>query len=115
MSATDEGRSDEPSLAEQSIELGKTLRALMETDPAGTPTEAAARVFDEWLAVAGPASKQPHYFADVAENYPVRSNSNRDLFDLFVMLEGYLAEAQAEEYEPEPLKTFIGLPLASDQ
>jgi hypothetical protein len=100
----------EPSLSEQTVALGKTLKALMEADPAGTPTETAAVVFVEWLEVAGPASKQPAYFADVAENYAVRMNSNRDLFDLFVMLEAYLAEAQ----EPEPIEmgTFIGLPIA---
>jgi len=102
----------EPPLSEQTIEIGKLLQSLMESDPAGSPTEMAALVFAEWLAVAAPASKKPQYYIDVAENYDVRLNTNRDLFDLFVILEGYLAEAEAPELEPP--KTFIGLPLVSD-
>lgn len=102
----------EPSLTEQTAALEAALRQLMELDPLGTPSESASIVFARWLTVAGPASKRPEYFADVAENYPVRSNTNRDLLDLFVILEGYLAEA--EEPVPMRMATFIGLPIASD-
>lgn len=105
----------EPPLSELTSELGELLRKVSESDPAGTPSEMAARVFSEWLGEAGPESKQPLYFADVAENYDIRMNSNRDLFDLFVILEGYHAESQAQDFEPETFKTFIGLPLVSDQ
>jgi len=102
----------EPPLSEQTAEIAKLLHACMESDPTGSPTDTATLVFSEWLAVAGPASKQPQYFADVADNYDVQMNSNRDLLDLFIMLEGYLAEAQAPDLDDEPMKTFIGLPLA---
>jgi len=102
----------EPALLEQTAAIGKLLQASMESDPSGTPSDTAALVFAEWLAVAGPASKQPLYFADVADNYVVRDNSNRDLLDLFMMLSGYLEEALAPDIEPESFKTFIGLPLA---
>ncbi len=99
-----------PSLQQQTIELGKTLKAISENDPAGTPTEKAAAVFSAWLAEAGPGSREPQYFADVAANYDIPMNSNKDLWEMFDILENYIEV----EDDPEPTqpRTFIGLPLA---
>ncbi len=99
-----------PSLQRQTIALGKILRATAEDDPAGMPTEGAATAFLGWVAEAGPGSREPDYFADVAANYDVRFNSNRDLWELFDILDNYI---EVEDDEPdEPKRTFIGLPLA---
>ncbi len=103
---------DEPlSLQDQTIELGKVLKAISDADPSGSPTEAAASAFTTWLTEAGPGSRQPLYFSDVQENYDISGNSNRDLWELFHMLESHI-EVEDEEFEEDaPRKTFIGLPL----
>jgi hypothetical protein len=101
-----------PSLPEQTMALGRTFKAISEEDPAGTPSERAAAAFTAWLAEAGPASFKPGYFLDVADNYEVLRNSNKDLFDLFDLLVNYI-EFEVEEPEPPAPRTFIGLPMAS--
>ena len=100
-----------PSLQEQTMELGRTLKAISEEDPSGTPSAGAARVFAEWLALAGPTSREPAYLADVAANYDVQANSNKDLWEIFDILENYI---EVEDEEPPAPRTFIGLPLASE-
>lgn len=104
-------KEETPTLQQQTIALGKILKSQADADPAGTPTEMAGDVFGEWLAAAGPGSREPVYFADVADNFDVRHNSNRDLWELFDILENYI-EVEDDEAEPETPRTFIGLPLA---
>ena len=99
-----------PSLQEQTMELGRTLKAIADSDPSGIPSEQAASVFAEWLTVAGPTSREPVYLADVADNYDVFANTNKDLFELFDILDNYI---EIEDEEPPPRGTFIGLPLVS--
>ena len=100
-----------PSLQQQTIALGRILKAQADAEPGGTPTETAGAVFVEWLAAAGPGSREPVYFADVAGNYDVQMNSNRDLWELFDILENYI-EVEDEDDEAETPRTFISLPLA---
>lgn len=93
--------------------LGKILKATSEADPAGTPSELSARAFSGWLEEAGPTSRAPGYFADVAGNYDVFLNSNRDLWELFDILENYIEVEDDEDDLPlTPPRTFINLPLA---
>ncbi len=99
-----------PSLQEQTMELGRTLKAIADSDPSGTPSERAASVFAEWLTAAGPTSREPVYLADVADNYDVFANTNKDLFELFDILDNYI---EVEDEELPPRGTFIGLPLVS--
>jgi hypothetical protein len=102
------------SLQNQTIELGKMLKTISDADPSGTPTETAASAFTSWMTEAGPDSRQPDYFTDVLENYIIVDNSNKDLWDLFDMLENYI-EVEDEEWEEDaPRKTFIGLPLIGE-
>ena len=98
------------SLQEQTIALGKMLKSIADESPSGVPSPAAASAFTSWIAEAGPGSRQPGYFADVADNYGVEDNSNKDLWELFHMLESHIEIAE-EDWEEEPRKTFIGLPL----
>lgn len=100
-----------PSLQRQTMELGKTLKSIADGDPSGTPTALSARAFASWVAEAGPGSREPDYFADVAANYDVAGNTNRDLWDIFDILENYI-EVEDEPFAEEPPRTFIGLPLA---
>ncbi len=103
-----------PSLQKQTIELGQTLKSISEQDPSGTPSEAAAAVFAGWLAAAGPTSREPAYLADVAMNFDLQSNTNKDLWELFDILDNYI-EVEEEDWEDEPPAArgrFIGLPLA---
>ncbi len=99
-----------PSLQDQTIELGKTLKSISDADPSGTPSPQAAAVFMGWLAEAGPTSREPVYLADVANNYDVFLNTNKDLWELFDILDNYI---EVEDEEPPPRGTFIGLPLVS--
>ena len=99
-----------PSLQDQTIELGKTLKSIADADPSGTPSPQAAAVFMGWLAEAGPTSREPVYLADVASNYDVFLNTNKDLWELFDILDNYI---EVEDEEPPPRGTFIGLPLVS--
>lgn len=101
-----------PSLEEQTIELGRTLKAIADNDPSGTPSPQAAAVFAEWLALAGPTSREPVYLADVADNYDIFANTNKDLFELFDILDNYI-EVEDEEPGDSPPRTFISLPLVS--
>ncbi len=101
-----------PSLQAQTMELGKTLKAIADSDPSGMPSAQAASVFAEWLTIAGPTSREPVYLADVADNYDVFANTNKDLFELFDILENYI-EVEDEEPGDSPPRTFIGLPLIS--
>ena len=110
MSDTDTGI-DAPSLQAQTIELGKTLKAIADRDPSGTPTAQAAAVFKRWLADAGPTSREPAYLADVADNYDVFLNTNKDLFELFDILDNYI-EVDEDAAPPAP-RTYIGLPMTS--
>lgn len=92
------------------MELGRTLKAIADSDPSGTPSEQAAAVFAEWLVVAGPTSREPLYLSDVADNYEVFDNTNKDLFELFDILDNYI---EIEDEDLPPRGTFIGLPLVS--
>jgi hypothetical protein len=109
---TDEDDGTTPSLQQQTIELGKILKATADSDPAGTPSRNAAEVFAKWLSEAGPGSREPVYFADVSANYDVAMNSNRDLWEMFDILENYIEVVDEEPLADEPRRTFIGLPLA---
>ena len=110
MSDTDT-TNETPSLQAQTIELGKTLKAISDRDPSGTPSPQAAAVFRRWLVDAGPTSREPAYLADVADNYDVFLNTNKDLFELFDILDNYI-EVDDDEGPPEP-RTYIGLPMSS--
>jgi len=104
-----------PSLQQQTIALGRTLKAISEQDPSGTPSETASAVFAGWLAAAGPTSREPAYLADVAVNFDTQANTNKDLWELFDILDNYI-EVEEEDWEDEPpaaRRRFIGLPLAS--
>ena len=98
-----------PSLQQQTIELGKMLRAISEETPSGCPSDTAAAAFAAWLVEAGPTSREPTYLADVLANYDISLNTNKDLWELFDILDNYI---EVEDEEPEPRRTFIGLPLA---
>jgi hypothetical protein len=91
-----------------SRELGEILKSFSDRDPFGAPTESAAKVFSGWVAEAGPVSKRPGHFADVFDNFNPQEHTNRDLFDLFNILESYIEYPEPEMPEP---KTFIGLPV----
>jgi hypothetical protein len=108
---TEENDPETPSLQQQTIALGQILKAQADNDPSGAPGESAASVFADWLAAAGPGSREPGYFADVAGNYDVCANSNRDLWDLFDILENYIEVEDDEADMDTPPRTFIGLPL----
>ena len=99
----------EPSLQEQTMEIGRMLKTISEENPSGTPSAGATAVFVGWLALAGPTSREPAYLDDVAKNYVVAENSNKDLWEIFDILENYI---EVEDEEPPPPRTFIGLPLA---
>ena len=111
MSDKEEVDKKAPSLQAQTMELGKTLKAISDRDPSGTPTAQAAAVFAGWLAAAGPTSREPTYLADVADNYDVFLNTNKDLFELFDILDNYI-EVEDDDAPPEP-RTYIGLPMSS--
>jgi len=102
--------SDTALLAEETAALDETLKAIADGDPAGAPSAEASDVFVRWLAAAGPASRHPEYFTDVAQNYVPSDHTNRDLHDLFTMLAMHVPPPDAGEYEP-PQGTFIGLPV----
>ena len=90
--------------------LQLTREAIADNDPSGTPSPRAASIFAEWLILAGPTSREPVYLADVADNFDVFANTNKDLFELFDILDNYI---EIEDEEPLPRGTFIGLPLVS--
>ncbi len=96
------------SLQGQTIALGKMLKAIAVSDPGSTPSASAKAAFTSWLAEAGPGSREPDYFQDVVGNYDVEGNTNKDLWELFHILESYIEV----EDEPEVRRTFINLPLA---
>ncbi len=100
-----------PSLQDQTIELGRTFKEISDNAPQDTPSALSAQVFADWLAQAGPPSRQPARMADVAEHYDVFANTNRDLFDLFTMLQSYIEVEDDDEDDDLPPRTFIGLPL----
>ena len=100
----------EPSLQAQTMELGRTLKEIADNDPSGTPSASAAAVFAGWLALAGPTSREPTYLADVADNFDVFGNTNKDLFELFDILDNYI-EVDDEDPDDNPPRTFIGLQL----
>ena len=95
-------------------ELGVMLKSISDRDPAGTPSEAAADAFVSWLNEAAPVSKKPIYFHDVATNYDIAMNSNKDLFELFEVLGTHMIEFDDDEDLPAPdvRGTYIGLPMA---
>lgn len=95
------------------MELGRTLKEIADNDPSGTPTPTAASVFAGWLALAGPTSREPTYLADVADNFDVFANTNKDLFELFDILDNYI-EVDDDDPDDNPPRTFIGLPLISN-
>jgi hypothetical protein len=99
----------EPDLYEQTMELGKSLKAIADRDPDGKPTERAAAAFKSWIITVGSSNREPRYFEDVAENYDISANSNRDLLTIFEMLHPYVDFPEIEEDEPG---VFIGLPMA---
>lgn len=100
-----------PSLQDQTIELGRTFKEISDNAPTATPTPLSAQVFADWLAQAGPTSRQPDRMADVLQNYDVLANTNRDLFDLFTMLQSYIEVPDDDNDDDLPARTFIGLPL----
>lgn len=100
-----------PSLQEQTIELGRTFKEIADSAPKSVPSPQAAQVFQGWLREAGPSSRQPERMADVLEHYDVLANTNRDLFDLFTMLQSYIEVEDDDDEDDTPPRTFIGLPL----
>jgi hypothetical protein len=111
--AQDPTTESEPSLQNQTMELGKALKAVRDRDPEGRPTPTAATAFRHWLEAAKGHTREQRYFDDVYENFDVAANSNRDLFDLFEMLHPYL-EIEDDDFEDEDATPprFIGLPMA---
>ena len=107
----DEDAGNPASLQEQTIALGRMLKKIADGDPSGTPSAQAAAVFHEWLAVAGPTSREPAYLADVAENYEIFANTNKDLWELFDILDNYIEVD--DEMDRLPPRAFIRLPLVS--
>ncbi len=99
----------EPSLHEQTIELGKSLNAIADRNPDGRPTPTATAAFRTWLSVVKSSNTDHQYFDDVAENYDIEGNSNKDLFTIFQLLHPYV---EFPELEDEPPRAFIGLPMA---
>ena len=100
---------DEPTLLEQTLALGKLLKAISERDPQGTPSPSAATAFTSWVSVAGATSRESRYFSDVADNFDIFQNTNKDLFRMFELLHPYI-EVPEDEAE-EPPGAFIGLPV----
>lgn len=99
----------EPTLFEQTMELGKLLETISDADPTGHPMEKVSAVFREWIRVALPHSTEQRYLADVLENYDVSGNSNKDLSLLFSMLHPYV---DMEPPEETPVRRLIKLPMA---
>lgn len=97
-------------LLEQTLALGEMLRDIAAEDPAAAPSEAAAAAFASWMAEAGPSSRHPEYFDDVLANYDILGNSNRDLSELFQMLQGHI-ELPDDDTSDNQQKAFIGLPV----
>ena len=89
----------EPDIYEQTIELGKALKAVSDRDPVGQPSDRASTAFRSWLAAVRASNSEHQFFDDVAENYDISGNSNKDLFTLFEMLHPYV---EFPEAEPEP-------------
>lgn len=102
-----------PSLQAQTMELGKTLKAIADSRPNETPGESARAVFAAWMQEAGPDSREPGYFADVLANFDLTQNTNKDVWEMFDLLENYIEVEDDEDELPAP-RTFIGLPLAGE-
>lgn len=102
----------EPNIQVQTLELGRMLAQMAERDPGGTPTQKAITVFRGWLAVAEHHSSDERYFRDVLENYAAEERSNDDLFTMWELLHPYIVVSDDDELPDEPVKRFIGLPLA---
>jgi hypothetical protein len=98
----------DPDLYEQTIELGKSLKTISDRNPEGKPSQAATTAFRSWLAAVSGSNSEPRYFEDIAENYDIAANSNKDIFTIFELLHPYVDFPDVEE----PAKTFIGLPMA---
>jgi len=102
-------------LMQQTIELGRLLHSIAEKDPQSLPTPAACSAFRHWVEAAGPHSTDPRYFTDVLENYDVSGRCNRDLFDVFELLDPYLELEYIEDADDiaqgDKPRTFIQLPL----
>ena len=103
-----------PSLLTQTRALGETLKAIAAPNPLAPPPPQAAAVFAAWLAEAGPGSREPRYFADVAENFDTQACTSAELFEMFEILENYLA-AEEQDDEDDPRGSFIPLPLAGGE
>lgn len=104
---------EEPSLEQQTIALGKVLKLVADREPEGTPTQSASQAFKSWLNAAGPGSRDPRYFADIAENYDIAANSNEDLFKVFNLLHPYMEEPAEDDRDQGGggQGTFVGLPV----
>jgi hypothetical protein len=106
--------SDEPNLLDQTLALAGILKKVSDRDPKGHPSEAAVRVFREWLEAAKKSTEEPRYFEDVAANFEVESQSNRDLFDMFELLHPYVAIIDDRRFpDDDPAatgRTYISLP-----
>lgn len=103
-------------LLAQTMELGRLLHQVQKSDPEGLPTEAAVTAFRGWVQAAGSVSTEPRYFEDILENYDAPGRSNKDLFDVFELLDPYLdlecADDDPDDGGPgEPPRRFIPLPL----
>ncbi len=101
-----------PSLQQQTIDLGRMFKSLADAAPSGTPSGKAGAAFQSWLAEAGPGSREPAYFEDVAANFDLTANSNKDVWELFDILENYI-EVDDEDIEAPPARAFVSLPLIS--
>jgi hypothetical protein len=105
---------EEPGMLEQTLELATILKKIADRDPASHPSDAAAKVFRNWLSAARNFTEEPQYFDDVATNYDVEGRSNQDLFDLFELLHPYVDIVDdrpfPEDDVPPAGKTFISLP-----
>ncbi|MDR3709123.1 MAG: hypothetical protein P4L33_12550 [Capsulimonadaceae bacterium] len=112
----DEEVSKQPSLWDQTLNLGELLRALSEKDPVATPSPAAKAAFQHWLDEGARNSSEARYFEDVAENFDVEKHTIGEVFDLFEILHPYLEIAPPEDDLTEsdpPARTFINLPLST--
>ncbi|HEY3330849.1 MAG TPA: hypothetical protein VGK19_12550 [Capsulimonadaceae bacterium] len=105
---TDGSSEGEPSLWNQTVQLGTLLRDISDNDPEGRPTGTAVTAFRHWLDVAQHKSSEARYFIDIAENYDIEGRSNRDLFDVFELLHPFV-EIEAPE-DVSPARIFINLP-----
>ncbi len=79
------------------------------THPAAPSSGQRPSLPSGWPLPDRPAANRP-ILADVADNFDVLANTNKDLWEIFDILENYI-EVEDEEPDDSPPRTFIGLPL----